>query len=373
MKSRTRIEISLDRQTLELFSDGVLVRTFTISSGEKGMGFTEGSFRTPTGNFSISEKIGDGEPIRTSFAARVPAGIWSPGDFTEDDLILTRILRLDGLDPENANTMARFIYIHGTNREDLLGTPASHGCIRLGNEDMIALFDAVEVGTEVKIAPLTRGRAKLLFVDCDSTLSSIEGIDELARFSNPEVFGEVVALTNAAMAGEVALSDVFKRRMDVIRPDSDTARKVSECYLENIVSGVPEMITDAISHGWLPVIISGGFAPLIAPLAKHLGIRHVEAVPLHFDGSGAYAGYGEDYPTTRNLGKNEIIRQWRAAMLPARVVMIGDGVSDLETKTEVDVIVGFGGVAAREKVKAGADIWITDFLNAPELSEIING
>ncbi|MBX9578138.1 MAG: L,D-transpeptidase [Chthoniobacterales bacterium] len=68
------------------------------------------------------------------------------------DHILTRILWLDGLDSENTNTHDRYIYIHGTNQENLIGTPASHGCIRLRNTDMIALFDAVEVGDRVEIA-----------------------------------------------------------------------------------------------------------------------------------------------------------------------------------------------------------------------------
>jgi HAD superfamily phosphoserine phosphatase-like hydrolase len=371
MNSPTRIKISLDQQTLELFRDGKPICRFTISSGEKGMGFTEESFRTPTGRFEISEKIGDGEPIYTRFQARVPAGIWNPEDFTGDDLILTRVLRLAGLDPENANTMGRYIYIHGTNREDQLGTQASHGCIRLGNSDITKLFDAVEVGTEVRIEPLTATRTKLLFVDCDSTLSSIEGIDELARLSNHAIFADVVALTNAAMDGEVPLSEVFEKRMEIIKPNREIADKVCQCYLENIVPGVEELIRKAKENGWIPVIISGGFAPLIAPLAKHLGISHVEAVPLFFNELGNYEGYGKDYPTTRNLGKNEIIREWRAALLPERVVMIGDGVSDLETKPDVDAMVGFGGVVGREKVKHGADLWVTDFLNNSKLEELL--
>lgn len=372
MIPQTSIEISLARQTLELSMDGKTVRTFPISSGEKGMGFAEGSFRTPMGRFVISEKIGGGEAIHTRFQARVPVGTWKPGDFTDDDLILTRILRLHGLDPENANTMDRYIYIHGTNREDLLGTFASHGCIRLGNADIMELYDAIEEGTEVTITPLTESRGKLLFLDCDSTLSSIEGIDELARMSNPGVFAEVVALTHAAMDGEVPLGEVFEKRMEIIRPNRGMADKVSQCYLENIVPGVEGLIRKAKANGWIPVIISGGFAPLIAPLARHLGIRHVEAVPLFFDESGDYAGYGNAYPTTRNLGKNEIIREWREALLPERVIMIGDGVSDLETKPEVDTMVGFGGVVGREKVKLGADLWVTDFLNNSKLEHLLD-
>lgn len=69
----------------------------------------------------------------------------------ETDHVLTRILWLGGLDPENRNTRDRYIYIHGTNQENLIGTPASHGCIRLRNADVITLFDAVEVGDYVEI------------------------------------------------------------------------------------------------------------------------------------------------------------------------------------------------------------------------------
>ena len=70
-----------------------------------------------------------------------------------EDLVLTRILTLDGLDPENANTLGRLVYIHGTNQEQLIGTPASHGCIRLRNDDMVLLHDMVPAGTRVEIPP----------------------------------------------------------------------------------------------------------------------------------------------------------------------------------------------------------------------------
>lgn len=357
----TRIEISLDRQELVLFQGDVAVRTYRISSGEKGMGFAEGSFRTPTGHFAIAGKIGADEPIYTRFNARVPVGIWDSSDPDDGDLILTRILQLDGLDEENANTLERYIYIHGTNREDLIGTPASHGCIRLANSDMIELFDMVDDGSTVMIHPISVPKAKLLFVDCDSTLSAIEGIDELARLSDPAIFAQVVTLTNAAMNGDVPLDDVFRKRMEIIRPDKSMADEVARLYIDHIVPGAREFIEEAIIQGWIPVILSGGFEPLIRPLADHLGIRHVEAVPLYFNDFGAYEGYGESYPTTRNMGKNEIIREWKNACMPARVIMVGDGMSDLETKPDVNVMVGFGGVLERPKVKQSADVWLTSF------------
>ena len=86
------------------------------------------------------------------FKARVPVGEWSPAHKTDDDLILARILWLEGAEPRNANTKDRYIYIHGTNGEEKIGQLASHGCIRLRNADVVELYDLVDVGTTVWIA-----------------------------------------------------------------------------------------------------------------------------------------------------------------------------------------------------------------------------
>lgn len=367
------LEVSIDAQTLRVIEGDQCIRLFDISTATKGMGFVMDSHRTPTGQFRIAEKIGVGEMSGTIFKQRVPAGLWHPGAFVEGDLVLSRILRLEGMEPENANTMERFIYIHGTNHEDQLGQPASHGCIRLGNAGMIELFDMATTGMKVEILPATKRRGKLLFIDCDSTLSTIEGIDELARGKGDEVFAQVVNLTNAAMNGEVPITEVFPRRMEMIRPDRALCDAVAAHYVETIVPGAVEMIREMKEAGWLPVILSGGFAPLIEPLARHLGIAHVEAVPLYFHKDGSYKGYGEDYPTTRNLGKNEVIREWKQALLPQRVVMIGDGISDLETKPDVDIFIGFGGVVARQKVESGSDHWLSDMSEISMLKDIMDG
>ncbi len=359
MNAPLNLLVSIDDQNLKLMRGGQCIREFPVSTAAKGMGFEKDSYRTPTGRFRIAGKIGDGQPQGTIFKSREPVGVWD-GVNRDGDLILSRILRLEGLDAENRNTMERHIYIHGTNQEDLLGCPASHGCVRLSNADMLEVFDRVAEGDVVEILPATRRRGKLLFLDCDSTLSAIEGIDELARARGDEVFAQVVALTDAAMNGEVAISEVFPRRMEMIRPDRVLCDEVAARYVEAMVPGVPDLIREARTGGWLPVILSGGFAPLIEPLARLLEIEHVEAVPIHFNRDGSYAGYGSDYPTTRNLGKNEVIRAWEKALLPEQVVMIGDGVSDLETKPDVDLFVGFGGVVARRVVRQGCDFWLAD-------------
>jgi HAD superfamily phosphoserine phosphatase-like hydrolase len=182
-----------------------------------------------------------------------------------------------------------------------------------------------------------------------------------------------VALTDAAMNGEIPIHEVFPRRMEMIRPDKELCDKVASQYVDTIVPGVREFIQEAKNAGWLPVILSGGFAPLIQPLAATLGIDHVEAVPLYLDEAGCYVDYGRDYPTTHNLGKNEVIREWKSAMLPEQVIMIGDGASDLETKPDVNLFIGFGGVVARPVVKEGCDYWVTDMRDRGALIEILSG
>jgi phosphoserine phosphatase len=373
MNDPLMLAVSIDDQRLDLVENNQVVASYPVSTATKGVGFVDGSYRTPIGRFRVAEKVGHDEIPGTVFRNREPQGLWLPGNLTNEDLILTRILRLDGLDAANANTLDRNIYIHGTNREDLLGTPASHGCIRMRNAEVLELFRKVPEGTLVVIHPPTRKRGKVIFLDCDSTLSGIEGIDELARARGHVIFEEIVALTNAAMNGEVPLDEVFGRRMEIIRPTQSMADRVAIRYLETVTPGMSELVSGLQARGWLTVILSGGFAPLIEPLARSLGIEHIEAVPLYFDHDGNYAGYGADYPTTRSGGKNVIIREWRQAMLPERVVMIGDGVSDLETKPDVDMFVGFGGVVAREPVRRGADYWLSEMIAESQMLDVIDG
>lgn len=146
----TRLRVDVRRQILELYQGGTLAGSYIISTSKFGTGFEPGSCRTPTGRFAIAEMIGSGAARGAVFKTRQPTGeIASEGG--EEDLILTRILWLEGLEPSNANTRDRFIYIHGTNQESLLGTPASHGCIRMGNADVAELFERVAPGTPVEV------------------------------------------------------------------------------------------------------------------------------------------------------------------------------------------------------------------------------
>jgi lipoprotein-anchoring transpeptidase ErfK/SrfK len=149
-KSRLHIQVSVGDQELNLRRGRKVIRRYPVSTSRFGLGSEENSHKTPLGKFRISDKIGEAMPAGTIFVGRLPLGPDDPLPETED-LILSRILWLDGVELHNANTHRRFIYIHGTRREDKIGEPDSHGCIRMRNADVIELFDLVDVDTPVTI------------------------------------------------------------------------------------------------------------------------------------------------------------------------------------------------------------------------------
>ena len=150
--NKLRLEVSIGTQRIQLWDGTRLAREWPCSTSKFGIGFVEGSNKTPLGAFVVKAKHGAGAEWGTIFKAREPIGRWSEGEVTKDDLVLTRILRLDGMEERNANTFDRYIYIHGTNDEQGIGRPGSHGCVRMGNADVIELFDRIPEGTPVWIA-----------------------------------------------------------------------------------------------------------------------------------------------------------------------------------------------------------------------------
>jgi lipoprotein-anchoring transpeptidase ErfK/SrfK len=126
------------------------IRSYPVSTSRFGIGTEMGSMKTPTGRFRVVEKIGGDAPSGTVFRSRVALKPVDPIPPTED-LVMSRILWLDGLDEQNANTRDRYIYIHGTKHEAKIGTPASCGCVRMRNVDVIELFDLVDEDTPVVI------------------------------------------------------------------------------------------------------------------------------------------------------------------------------------------------------------------------------
>jgi L,D-transpeptidase YbiS len=157
---KTYIEVSVNRQQLELFEYGKVIKFYTISSAKNGSGELFGSECTPTGWHIIRAKIGQGEACNTVFVGRRPTGeIYKASmrnKFPQRDWILTRIMWLSGCEIgknrlNKVDTMRRYIYIHGCPDEDVMGIPSSHGCIKMKNNDVIDLFDRIEKYTPVFI------------------------------------------------------------------------------------------------------------------------------------------------------------------------------------------------------------------------------
>jgi len=144
------IHVSIRDQRLTLTENETSIRSYPVSTSRFGVGTEEGSMKTPIGQFRIAEKIGGDSPTGTIFRSRVPLDPDQPPPHTED-MVMSRILWLDGSDEHNANTRNRYIYIHGTRHEDQIGTPASCGCVRMRNADVIELFELVDEGTPVVI------------------------------------------------------------------------------------------------------------------------------------------------------------------------------------------------------------------------------
>jgi len=223
-------------------------------------------------------------------------------------------------------------------------------------------------------------RYDLIFFDCDSTLSSIEGIDELARLKGKA--GRVGLLTNKAMDGELDLAEVYGKRLRAIKPTRAQLKAVEERYWETMVDDAQAVIAALRALEAHVFIISGGLIDAVKGFGRRLGVEaeHIRAVELEYNElSGRWWDYSEpqaqqskmylDYnegPLTVSSGKSAIIRELAGAR-PGRRMMIGDGSSDLAAASEVDLFVGFGGVVARERVEAGAEVYLRSASLAPIL------
>jgi lipoprotein-anchoring transpeptidase ErfK/SrfK len=155
------IVVSIDQQKLWHFK-GETITEYTVSTARAGVGCVENSQQTPLGVLQVGEKIGHEAPQGMIFKGRKPTGeLWQSTPQRDDNLITTRILWLDGLEPgyncghntagQCVDTKQRYVYIHGTNQYQKLGQPNSHGCVLLSDQDVLKLFNQVEVGTLVYI------------------------------------------------------------------------------------------------------------------------------------------------------------------------------------------------------------------------------
>src|SRR5438128_2308284 len=150
--TRHQIVISTREQKLAVLDRGNLMAIYPVSTSKFGLGDWRGSRFTPLGQLQIAKKIGDNAPSGAVFKDRRRTGEIVLANSPGRDPIVTRILWLRGLEPQNANAFSRDIYIHGTPEEWKIGLPASYGCIRMRSSDIIQLYDIIGVGAAVTIA-----------------------------------------------------------------------------------------------------------------------------------------------------------------------------------------------------------------------------
>lgn len=220
-----------------------------------------------------------------------------------------------------------------------------------------------------------------VFFDCDSTLSTIEGIDELARLKGVEA--RIVELTNAAMDGRIPLQEVYAERLRLLAPTRADLRAIEEAYKKTAVPDVRETIAALHALGRRVYIISGGLADAVVGFGVWLGVprERIHAVGLSYNQlSGRWWDYQrcseignpderylmyEESPLTQQHGKVEVIRKVRES--GCRAMLVGDGASDLAAAHAVNVFVGYGGVVARPVVMANAPICLRTASIAPVL------
>lgn len=153
------IVVSVPDQTLALIDKGVVTARYPVSTSKFGLGDSRGSYATPLGSMEIASKIGANAPLGAVFKSRVRTGEILLPNAQGRDPIVTRILWLRGLEKANAGAYGRNIYIHGTPVEQLIGRPASYGCIRMRSADVARVFAAVNVRTKVVVLNTGLGRA----------------------------------------------------------------------------------------------------------------------------------------------------------------------------------------------------------------------
>ena len=148
-----RILVSVADQSLALYHKERLLGRYPVSTSKFGLGDHPGSRATPLGRMEVAKMIGAGAPLGAVFKSRRRTGEVLRPDAPGRDPIVTRIIWLKGLQPQNQHAFARCIYIHGTPEERNVGHPASFGCVRMRSVDVLRVFNAIGVGATVDIIP----------------------------------------------------------------------------------------------------------------------------------------------------------------------------------------------------------------------------
>jgi phosphoserine phosphatase len=202
--------------------------------------------------------------------------------------------------------------------------------------------------------------------DVDSTVCRDEAIDELAAFAGKEK--QVADLTRRAMRGGLSFREALAQRLDLIQPNRQLMVEYLKHHAPRITPGIKELVNLLHGRGVDVYLVSGGFDTLIEPVAEELGIpvKHIFANRLKFLYDGTYAGFDENEPTSMQDGKAQVVAYLKHNYGYRRVVMVGDGATDLEAAPPADAFIGFGGNQIREKIKKEAKWFVLSFYDLIE-------
>lgn len=210
-------------------------------------------------------------------------------------------------------------------------------------------------------------------IDVDSTLCGVEGIDFLAERRGEAVRQEVIALTDQAMNGTIALENVYGHRLSIIRPTRTDIAALASAYRESVARSAGESIRAMRAAGARVVLVSGGIREAILPVARELGFADEDlyAVSICFDRSGGYAGFDEASPLATQRGKPELVTGLiQSGALPRPIIAVGDGATDAMLVGVVDTFAAYTGFARRPSVVAAAQLEIASF---PDLEQLVAG
>ena len=238
----------------------------------------------------------------------------------------------------------------------------------VSGEEMVKDFSS-PVGVDVAFAMQTLAESDCVCFDVDSTVINEEGIDVLADYLGKGA--EVAALTKEAMEGGMKFQDALAARLELLKPSKGSIESCLRDTPLQLTAGVEELIKQLKASGKHVYLVSGGFRIMIEPVAKVLQIdpiKNVFANTILFDDKGEYLDFDANEPTSQDMGKPKALQMIQQANGYKKMVMVGDGATDAQAKPPAMAFIGFGGVAVREKVKATADWFVTDF---SDLNKII--
>lgn len=197
--------------------------------------------------------------------------------------------------------------------------------------------------------------------DVDSTVCCDEAIDELAKYVGKSK--QVSEITKSAMLGNANFREALAKRLDIIQPDTKILRQYLATHPPRLTDHIEELVARLHKLKVDVYLISGGFDVIIEPAAEHLKIPleniFANTIKFHFDGS--YAGFDTAQPTSNQDGKSRVIAMLKQTKGYKNIVMIGDGVTDLEACPPADAFIGFGGNQIRETVRDNCDWFVYSF------------